>query len=254
MLIVVPVCLGGMSAAASTGERRTVHAGRELPAASPFPRLDLHLFRRDPFVGFSLDGNRARYGDGTVVELRTFACSPAQDVRVVHDPQSKFRSIANGWARNNTSMALLRLPGFMRDPAFVAGKVIVDLGAGDSDCVSILRGHGASAFGVDLFVTRGQLLTGFFVPADARDTPFKAGVVDVAHSSLGPLYYHDYEPAFLKDWVAELTRILKPGGLLIGSPVPDDPSYARSFAGSFVVPKTPTSDFVVLTRRQNPIP
>jgi SAM-dependent methyltransferase len=100
-----------------------------------------------------------------------------------------------------------------------AGKVVLDYGCGNGYVLGQYARHGASVYGVDVtdaaieltkarFVLLG--LEGTFVRNDGTTIPFEDGFFDIA-CSMGVLH-HIPDPGPV---VAELHRVLKPGGKLI---------------------------------------
>lgn len=116
----------------------------------------------------------------------------------------------------------------------VAGRRVLEVGAGAAQCTRWLLGQGAEAIATDVslgMLARGRLLDDVrstpAVTADARHLPFADGAFDIAFTAFGAI-------PFVPDPVAvhrEVARVLRPGGRWVFSvthPVrwafPDDPS------------------------------
>jgi SAM-dependent methyltransferase len=100
-----------------------------------------------------------------------------------------------------------------------AGKVVLDYGCGNGYVLGQYARNGATAYGVDLTDAAVELarkrfelleLDGTFVANDGTTIPFDDAFFDVA-CSMGVLH-HIPDPAPV---VAELHRVLKPGGKLV---------------------------------------
>jgi SAM-dependent methyltransferase len=100
-----------------------------------------------------------------------------------------------------------------------AGKTVLDYGCGNGYVLAHYARNGATVFGVDLTeaaidLTRARFdlvgLEGTFVQGDGTSIPFEDGTFDVA-CAMGVLH-HIPDPAPV---VAELHRVLKPGGKLV---------------------------------------
>jgi SAM-dependent methyltransferase len=133
----------------------------------------------------------------------------------------------------------------------VAGRDVLEVGCGAAQCARWLVTQGARATGLDLSVRQLQHArrladsTGVRVPVltgTATGLPFADGSFDVVFSAFGALQFvRDAERA-----VAEMTRVLRPGGTLAFSvthPVrwtmPDDPSSAGLVVTSSYWDRTP---------------
>jgi SAM-dependent methyltransferase len=93
----------------------------------------------------------------------------------------------------------------------VAGRPVIEIGAGSGDCSAWLRDRGAHAVATDL--SAGMLRTAPLIglprlQCDARRLPFADGVFEVAFSAYGAVpFVGDPERLF-----AEVARVLRPGG------------------------------------------
>jgi ubiquinone/menaquinone biosynthesis C-methylase UbiE len=107
----------------------------------------------------------------------------------------------------------------IHEVASFAGKRVLDVGCGNGYVLSHYARHGAEVYGIDITPTAVRLcqqrfayrsLTGHFQEADAEHLPFPDNEFDCV-CSMGVLH-HVPDPARA---VAEIHRVLKPGGRLI---------------------------------------
>ncbi|MET9539700.1 class I SAM-dependent methyltransferase [Streptomyces sp. NPDC006553] len=130
---------------------------------------------------------------------------------------------------NNLVNAFYERPAMLALAGDVAGRRILDAGCGAGSLSAALRERGAVVTGVDasaamLALARRRLGedTALHV-ADLRDPlPFDDGAFDDVAASLVLHYLEDWGPT-----LAELRRVLRPGGRLIASV--DHPSVAYAF-------------------------
>jgi SAM-dependent methyltransferase len=128
-----------------------------------------------------------------------------------------FREFDN--SRESPDVEPYPFSNFVHDYENSKGKAVLDYGCGNGYVLSHYARHGASVYGVDLTQAAIDLcrarfellgLEGNFVQNDGTTVPFEDGLFDVA-CSMGVLH-HIPDPA---PTVAELYRVLKPGGRLI---------------------------------------
>lgn len=129
----------------------------------------------------------------------------------------------------------------------VAGRRVLEVGAGAGQCTRWLRARGALALASDL--SAGMLRAGCDVDAvqcDARRLPFTDAAFDVVFSSYGVLPFVA-DPARVH---GEVARVLRPGGRWVFSvthPVrwafPDDPGPAGLTATRSYFDRTPYAEF-----------
>jgi SAM-dependent methyltransferase len=111
----------------------------------------------------------------------------------------------------------------------VAGRSILEVGAGSGDCSGWLRARGGHAVATDLSAGMLRLAPSATLPrvqCDARALPFADGVFDLSFSAYGAVpFVADPEVLF-----EEVARVLRPGGRWVFSithPIrwafPDDP-------------------------------
>lgn len=111
----------------------------------------------------------------------------------------------------------------------VAGRAIIEVGAGSGDCSAWLRERGGHAVATDLSIGMLRLAPSAVLPriqCDARSLPFADAAFDLAFSAYGAVpFVGDPEVLF-----AEVARVLRPGGRWVFSithPIrwsfPDDP-------------------------------
>lgn len=124
-------------------------------------------------------------------------------------------------AANETSLinAWYERPAMVALAGNVAGRRILDAGCGSGALFAALRDRGASVTGIDksagmLKMARRRLgdEADLRVAELGRPLPFPDGTFDDVTASLVLHYLEDWGPA-----LAELRRVLRPGGRLIGS-------------------------------------
>jgi SAM-dependent methyltransferase len=133
-----------------------------------------------------------------------------------------YDSFAKGYAASNESNlvnAYYERPGMLALAGDVAGRRILDAGCGAGPLFAALRDRGAVVTGIDksagmLELVRRRLGDGadLQVAELGRPLPFPGGTFDTVTASLVLHYLEDWGPA-----LAELRRVLKPGGRLIVS-------------------------------------
>jgi SAM-dependent methyltransferase len=144
----------------------------------------------------------------------------AQDYRAEHGGHLEGRLV---WGPEGLDEARAGLLGEL------AGRSIVELGAGSADCTAWLRRAGARAVATDLSGAMLRLASSPAPPrlqCDARQLPFADASFDIAFSAYGAVpFIGDPERLF-----AEVARVLRPGGRWVFSvthPIrwafPDDP-------------------------------
>lgn len=120
------------------------------------------------------------------------------------------------WARDGIRWGLFGLPDFVLPP--LAGKVVVELGAGTAFFSAALARAGATPIAVDLnedqLATAAQCQKSFdlafpLVQADAVRLPLRDDCADLVVSEHGASVWCD--PA---EWVREAARVLRCGGIL----------------------------------------
>lgn len=126
---------------------------------------------------------------------------------------------AAAWSRPDIRWGLFEIPDSdLGALPHVAGRTVVELGAGTAFFSAALVRSGARPIAVDLnedqlaTARRCQLQTGLEFPlvqADARAVPLRDGCADVVVSEHGASVWCAPDR-----WVAEAARILKPEGLL----------------------------------------
>ncbi|UKJ62323.1 methyltransferase domain-containing protein [Cellulosimicrobium cellulans] len=122
------------------------------------------------------------------------------------------------WVTTSVSPAL---QGLVIDQTIPRGSRVVDLGCGPGVHAIFLARHGMDVVGVDRSsgaLERARQLAGFyqaeveFVEGDILDVPLPDATADVVHDSF---VYHNVRPEARAQYVAEVARILRPGGLLV---------------------------------------
>src|SRR5262245_9276865 len=109
-------------------------------------------------------------------------------------------------------------------------RVVVDLGCGIGDSVNAFRAHAPDItwIGVDIddSLEAGQRsrTDASFVHYDGWDVPLATASADVVYSH--QVLEHVRDPSF---HVAEIRRILRPGGAFIGSTSQFEPYHSRSY-------------------------
>jgi SAM-dependent methyltransferase len=143
-----------------------------------------------------------------------------------------YDSFAEAYAadtENNLVTAYYARPAMLALAGEVAGRRVLDAGCGSGPLTAALRDRGAVVTGVDasaamLALARRRL--GDDVPLHLADLsgrlPFADGAFDDVVASLVLHYLEDWGPA-----LAEIRRVLKPGGRLIASV--DHPFVAYTF-------------------------
>jgi len=135
--------------------------------------------------------------------------------------------------------------------ADVAGKRVLEVGCGASQCARWLATRGADAVGLDVSLRQLQHgrriddATGVRVPtvlATGTHLPFAAGSFDVVFSSFGAMQFVSDESTA----VAEVARVLRPEGVFAFSvthpirwAMPDDPSEAGLVVTNSYFDRTP---------------
>lgn len=122
------------------------------------------------------------------------------------------------WVTTSVSPALQQL---VIDQTIPRGSRVVDLGCGPGVHAIFLARHGMSVVGVDkspAALEKAREIAGLFsaeldfVEGDILDVPLPDAHADVVHDSF---VYHNVRPEARAAYVAEVARILKPGGLLV---------------------------------------
>ncbi|MFF4425085.1 class I SAM-dependent methyltransferase [Streptomyces sp. NPDC001549] len=147
-------------------------------------------------------------------EARALSAEPAR----VND-YDRFAEAYSAENENNLVNAYYERPAMLALAGDVAGRRILDAGCGSGPLTAALRDRGAVVTGIDasagmLALARRRLGEGVALHvADLRDRlPFADGAFDDVIASLVLHYLEDWGPA-----LAELRRVLRPGGRLIAS-------------------------------------
>lgn len=125
----------------------------------------------------------------------------------------------DGMRRGDTNRTHLLDPVMLDCVADVSGREVIDVGCGEGRFCRILAELGARVTGVDLtpkLVAQAKLLhpSGTYLAADAEDLPFSESSFDIAVSYVVLVDVHDFRKA-----IAEMTRVLKPGGAIVAANV-----------------------------------
>lgn len=132
-------------------------------------------------------------------------------------------------AYNRTNRTLEQLSSELLYPASLLevpkGARMLDVGCGGGNVVEAQRRRGVDAVGSDIVLSSWQRKRGYYVEAQAHRLPFKDGEFDVVYSTWSFLAYEGsrQDPAGQRavvDFLGELGRVTKPGGVLRLSPVP----------------------------------
>jgi ubiquinone/menaquinone biosynthesis C-methylase UbiE len=92
------------------------------------------------------------------------------------------------------------------------GQRVLDIGAGDSPIVEILRRHGVEAFGLDIHLSPAQKAKPFYIEASADQTTLAANQFDKILSGHSLFAYYPDDPDITYKALKEFARILKEGG------------------------------------------
>jgi SAM-dependent methyltransferase len=142
---------------------------------------------------------------------------PADPARA--NDYDSFAEAYSAETENNLVNAYYERPAMLALAGDVAGRRILDAGCGSGPLAAALRDRGAIVTGIDasagmLALARRRLGDDVALHvADLRDRlPFDDGAFDDVVASLVLHYLEDWEPT-----LAELRRVLRPGGRLIAS-------------------------------------
>ena len=117
------------------------------------------------------------------------------------------------WGYSRAAAMLEKIP---------SGSVVLEMGCNSGGLTKVIMDHGCLCYGVDVaipMVLRAEMKGIRARVAPAEDVPFSDEMFDVVIAS--ELLEHVYDP---QDVLKEAWRVLKPGGLLIGT-VPHDKAY-----------------------------
>jgi SAM-dependent methyltransferase len=113
----------------------------------------------------------------------------------------------------------LPLPPHITDLGALAGKRVLDVGAGGGTFVRQLMNAGADAYGVDFqsdkfrAVVPSGASNDHFIETDALKLPMKDATFDVVYSNYSVFYYFNrHQAASAETGLRELARVVKPGG------------------------------------------
>ena len=131
--------------------------------------------------------------------------------------------------------------------SYFKGKIL-DAGAGDGSFVKEMRAHGYDMVGVDIYLTPSQSFQPeIFFRQDIANLKWPSNTFDRIISTYSVLTYELRDATTPADVVPvqvlrEFERVLKPGGIILFSPVPDNGSIEAILAnvkGLTVEGKTP---------------
>jgi SAM-dependent methyltransferase len=105
------------------------------------------------------------------------------------------------------------------------GARMLDVGCGGGNIVESLRGRGIDAVGSDIILSTWQRKRSHYVEAQGHRLPFREGEFDVVYSTWSFLAYEGWRQdaagqKAVVDFLGELGRVTKPGGVIRLSPVP----------------------------------
>ncbi|HND86497.1 MAG TPA: class I SAM-dependent methyltransferase, partial [Pseudobdellovibrionaceae bacterium] len=167
-----------------------------------------------------------------------------------HDPEIRVKRGEKtiDYLRTNRNVNLIKLMiGSDRvDLTKIAGKRILDAGAGSGQFTFDLASHKVNVTGLDLVLTEQQLQRpDLFVQADMRFSPFANSTFDGIYSIWSVFAYELQNQNLIDGVIREFYRILKPGGFARIFPVGraylrvargDRPKYAEHMT---IAPKKP---------------
>ena len=118
---------------------------------------------------------------------------------------------------------------------YFAGKRVLDVGCGHGRFVESLRkmlektGAEPQVEGMDIELNANTRDKDYFHKQDVRETTFKDGEFDTIVSTWSIFSYEQHSnPVFMRQALAEMKRILKPGGRILLAPI--DPAVFKAFA------------------------
>jgi ubiquinone/menaquinone biosynthesis C-methylase UbiE len=162
------------------------------------------------------------YSDGTSAQeiFRLFGLSHQVRIRQPNGIEVTY---------NRTNRTLDQLSSELLYPssllAVAKGAHMLDVGCGGGNVVEAQRRRGVDAVGSDIVLSSWQRKRDHYVEAQAHRLPFKDGEFDVVYSTWSFLAYEGsrQDPAGQRavvDFLSELGRVTKPGGVIRLSPVP----------------------------------
>ncbi len=194
----------------------------------------------EPTDGLGLPASKIRVSCEKALLRRGLIRSPVQaEIRANEDisinnwlmqiPDSPKSDVYTSMFRTQRGFTLMLeervFPSDVLNLETLQGRQVLDLACGDGILVEELRRAGINARGLDIYLDAYQLSKRYFAQARAEDTGLPANSLDVVISSQGPLTHRFGDPVYARALVAEIARILKPGGLALLSPIGnvDDP-------------------------------
>lgn len=156
---------------------------------------------------------------------------------ITQDPFLQFKQVQKqGWAHFSPLEALTipQAPRLVRHAKVRSGDRVLDVGCGTGVVAITAAKHGAHATGIDLtpeLLERARQnasiseLSVDWREGDAENLPFDDGSFDVVVSQFGHIFAPRPEVA-----IAEMLRVLKPGGTIAFSSWPPELHVGRSFA------------------------
>ncbi|MGE4134024.1 MAG: class I SAM-dependent methyltransferase, partial [Bdellovibrionales bacterium] len=111
-------------------------------------------------------------------------------------------------------------PRSFLSPAYLAGKRVLDLNAGNGELTEDLRRKGIDAVGLSVRLTAYQRSKPYFIQASAMDTGLPDRSADLIISTLGPLsLYWETRPDLVRAILVECRRVLRKSGTILISPL-----------------------------------
>jgi SAM-dependent methyltransferase len=156
---------------------------------------------------------------------------------IAQDPFAQFKLVQKqGWAHFSPleAVTIPQAARLVRHAKVKAGDRVLDIGCGTGVVVITAARLGAKAAGLDLTPelldrarenARVSEVSVEFHEGDAEDLPFDDGLFDVVMSQFGHIFAPRPEIA-----IAEMLRVLKPGGTIAFATWPPELYVGRSFA------------------------
>lgn len=165
---------------------------------------------------------RVHYPDGTLAweKLGLFGITHRVQVRQPNGTEITYNRTNRTFAQ--LSLELLYPSELLSIPK---GTRMLDVGCGGGSIVESLRRQGVDAVGSDIILSNWQRKRPYYVEAQGHRLPFREGEFDIVYSTWSFLAYEGgrQDPAGQKavvDFLGELSRVTKPGGVIRLSPVP----------------------------------